>query len=70
MHKFQSLSGLTLGLNRNNRRKTDACNFLKFQSLSGLTLGLNLPGCFGMLFDDLLFQSLSGLTLGLNISKE
>ena len=39
---FQSLSGLTLGLNRNGAvRKKGAGK--KFQSLSGLTLGLN-PG--------------------------
>ncbi len=37
---FQSLSGLTLGLNFPRSSWTRHLNFL-FQSLSGLTLGLN-----------------------------
>ena len=38
--QFQSLSGLTLGLNRQQRTKL-LVRTTMFQSLSGLTLGLN-----------------------------
>ena len=63
---FQSLSGLTLGLNFHsvNPRRLRWV----FQSLSGLTLGLNAKDFFCTQPFGYEFQSLSGLTLGLNLS--
>ena len=40
--EFQSLSGLSLGLNWRSQT-TEDLNMKKFQSLSGLSLGLNIP---------------------------
>ena len=65
---FQSLSGLTLGLNFEFENSL-AMYQLLFQSLSGLTLCLNrLAHQWSR--GGILFQSLSGLTLCLNDSGE
>ena len=61
---FQSLSGLTLGLN--NSPSSSKTVPAMFQSLSGLTLGLNTKMLLVVLALMAGFQSLSGLTLGLN----
>ena len=69
MELFQSLSGLSLGLNcpYPGRRveRTDA-----FQSLSGLSLGLNRSKHRGIIPSGDQFQSLSGLSLGLNAADQ
>ena len=62
---FQSLSGLTLGLNLQSTRRA-RCLAGEFQSLSGLTLGLNALKKGWKDISSQMFQSLSGLTLGLN----
>ena len=66
--KFQSLSGLTLGLNDHRCRGILKLR-QKFQSLSGLTLGLNPKTGRPWEAKDFEFQSLSGLTLGLNATS-
>ena len=63
---FQSLSGLSLGL---NRRAFNLVGLVRgeFQSLSGLSLGLNRVSTLNWLYVGIAFQSLSGLSLGLNV---
>ena len=62
---FQSLSGLSLGLNVVQPICAQEDTLL-FQSLSGLSLGLNGGKDKGKNESDEGFQSLSGLSLGLN----